>query len=58
MFSLDELLGMTILQPVDDELIRAKVVRKIMDRDTENHQQDFIYARTLPIYKCHMRFKF
>ena len=30
---------MTILQPVDDELIRAKVVRKIMDRDAENHQQ-------------------
>ena len=21
-------------------------------------QQDFIHARTLPIYKCHMRFKF
>ena len=21
-------------------------------------QQDFIYARTLPIYKCHTRFKF
>ena len=39
MFSPDELLGMTILQPVDDELIRAKVVRKIMDRDAENHQQ-------------------
>ena len=39
LFSLDELLGMTILQPVDDELVRAKVVRKIMDRDAENHQQ-------------------
>ena len=39
MFSPDELLGMTILQPVDDELVRAKVVRKIMDRDSENHQQ-------------------
>ena len=38
-FSLDELLGMTILRPVDDELVRAKVVRKIMDRDAENHQQ-------------------
>ena len=36
-FSLDELLGMTILRPVDDELVRAKVVRKIMDRDAENH---------------------
>ena len=22
------------------------------------NQQDFIYARTLPIYKCHTRFKF
>ena len=21
-------------------------------------QQDFIHARTLPIYKCHTRFKF
>ena len=30
---------MTILRPVDDELVRAKVVRKIMDRDAENHQQ-------------------
>ena len=39
MFSPDELLGMTILRPVDDELVRAKVVRKIMDRDAENHQQ-------------------
>ena len=39
MFSLVELLGRMILQPVDDELVRAKVVRKIMDRDAENHQQ-------------------
>ena len=39
MFSPDKLLGMTILRPVDDELIRAKLVRKIMDRDAENHQQ-------------------
>ena len=38
-FSPDELLVMTILRPVDDELVRAKVVRKIMDRDAENHQQ-------------------
>ena len=30
---------MIILRPVDDELVRAKVVRKIMDRDAENHQQ-------------------
>ena len=39
MFSPDELLGMTILRPVDDELVRATVVKKIMDRDAENHQQ-------------------
>ena len=39
MFCPGELLRMTILQPVDDQLIRAKVVRKIMDRDAENHQQ-------------------
>ena len=39
MFSPDELLGMTILRPVDNELVRARVVRKIMDRDAENHQQ-------------------
>ena len=38
-FSPDELLGMTILRPVADEIVRAKVVRKIMDRDAENHQQ-------------------
>ena len=30
---------MTILRPIDDELNRAEVVRKIMDRDAENHQQ-------------------
>ena len=36
-FSPYELLGMKILRPVDDELVRAKVVRKIMDRDAENH---------------------
>ena len=39
MFSPDELLGMTVLCPVDDNLVRAKVVRKIMDRDAENHSQ-------------------
>ena len=39
MFSPDELLRMTILRPVDDELVRAKVVSKVMDRDAENHQQ-------------------
>ena len=30
---------MTILRPLDDELIWAKVVRKIMDRDAEDHQK-------------------
>ena len=39
MFCPGELLRMTLLRPVDDQLIRAKVVRKIMDRDAENHQQ-------------------
>ena len=39
MFSPDELLEMTILRPLDDELVKEKVVRKIMNRDVENHQQ-------------------
>ena len=39
MFSPDELLGMMVLRPVDDNLVCAKVVRKIMDRDAENHSQ-------------------
>ena len=30
-FSPDELLGMTVLQQVNDNLVKAKVVRKIMD---------------------------
>ena len=38
-FSPDELLGMTVLRQVDDNLVKAKVVQKIMDRDSENHQQ-------------------
>ena len=38
-FSPDELLGMTILHNVDDKLVCAKVVQKIMDRDAENHSQ-------------------
>ena len=38
-FSPDELLGMTILKDDGGELVRAKVVRKIMDRDAENHDQ-------------------
>ena len=39
MFSPDELLGMTVLRPVDDNLVHAKVARKILDRDAENHSQ-------------------
>ena len=39
MFSPDELLGMMVLCPVDDNLVRTKVVRKIMDRDAKNHSQ-------------------
>ena len=38
-FSPDELLGMTVLRQVDDNFVKAKVVRKIVDRDSENHQQ-------------------
>ena len=38
-FSPDELLGMTIAKDEGGELIRAKVVRKIMDRDAKNHDQ-------------------
>ena len=38
-FSPDELLGMTILKDDGGEIVRAKVARKIMDRDAENHDQ-------------------
>ena len=38
-FSPDELLGMTIVKDDGGEFIRAKVVRKIMDHDAENHDQ-------------------
>ena len=38
-FSPDELLGMTILKDNGGELVHAKVVRKIMDHDAENHDQ-------------------
>ena len=38
-FSPEELLGLTFLhETVDGEKLRAKVTRKIMDRDAENHQ--------------------
>ena len=30
---------MTVLREVDDKILRAKVVRQIMDRNAENHQQ-------------------
>ena len=35
----DKLLGMTVLRKIDDDLLRAKVVQKIMDHDAKNHQQ-------------------
>ena len=38
-FSPDELLGMTIVKDEGGEFIHAKVVRKITDRDAENHDQ-------------------
>ena len=38
-FSPDELLGMMILKDDGGELVRAKVVGRIMDRDAENHDQ-------------------
>ena len=39
-FSPEELLGLTFLRDTDSgERIRAKVTRKIMDRDAENHQK-------------------
>ena len=37
-FSPDELIGRTFLYEVDDQRIRAKVIKKILDRDAENHQ--------------------
>ena len=38
-FSPEELLGLTFLRDTEDgERIRAKITRKIMDRDAENHQ--------------------
>ena len=39
MFSPDKLIGMTILRTIDKDVIRAKVVCKIMDREAENHSQ-------------------
>ena len=38
-FSPDELLGMTVLRTVDDETVCDKVVRKILDRDADNHSK-------------------
>ena len=38
-FSPEELLGITFLRETpDDEVIRAKVIRKVLDRDAENHE--------------------
>ena len=45
-FSPDELLGMTVLHTLDKEVLRAKVVHKIIDGDSENHQQiKFLLSR-------------
>ena len=38
-FSPDELLGMMVLRTLDEEVLHVKVVHKIMDHDSENHQQ-------------------
>ena len=38
-FSPEELLGMTVLCEIDDEVLWVKVVRKVIDHDSENHQQ-------------------
>ena len=38
-FSPDELLRMMFLRTVDDETIHAKVVRKILDQDADNHSK-------------------
>ena len=38
-FAPDELIGMTVLKKVDDDIVQAKVVRQIIDRDGDNHQQ-------------------
>ena len=38
-FAPDELIGMTMLKTVDDDIVQAKVVRQIIDRDADNHQQ-------------------
>ena len=38
-FSSDELLGLMFLRETeDDQRVRAKIVRKVIDRDAENHQ--------------------
>ena len=38
-FSPDDLIGMTVLHTIDEDVIYAKVVCKIMDQDAENHSQ-------------------
>ena len=38
-FSVTDLIGMTFLHDVDDQKIRAKVVKQVNDRDAENHQR-------------------
>ena len=38
-FSVTDLIGMTFIHDVDDQKIRAKVVKQVNDRDAENHQR-------------------
>ena len=39
-FSPEELIGLSYLHPLPDgQIVRAKIVKKIMDRDAENHQR-------------------
>ena len=37
-FSPEELIGLTFIHEVDDQKVRAKIVKKILDRDAENHE--------------------
>ena len=46
---------------LESQILGIPVVAIVTARTRFLHdptQQDFIHARTLPIYMCHMRFKF
>ena len=38
-FAPDELIGMTVLKKVDNDIVQAKVVWQIIDHKAENHQK-------------------